>query len=155
MKIDTTKDTELTQVVDLHRRAFLARAPEFYSPVEVETLLGNYDTEQLRAMIADARLFCCRRNGDICGTSGWDKDRLRHLYVEPTCFGEGIGSALLEQTVTDFQLRTQKQTISAGVILYARGFYEKCGFQVVSKEKVWDESDYYLMRRDLGQNPPR
>ena len=154
MKIDYVSDADLAQVVGLRRRALMRLAPKYYAAVEVKNLLADYDADQLRNMIADKRLFCFRRNGDLCGTSGWDETYLRHLYVSPESFGQGIGSTLLEHTVADFQTRTHQHTISAGVSLYARGFYEKCGFQVESMERAWDGSEYYLMRRNIGQTQP-
>ena len=152
MNIDYASDANLAQIVELRRRAFLRLAPQFYGAIEVRNLLADYDTDQLRNMVAGRRLFCCRRNGDLCGTSGWHENRLRHLYVEPDCFGQGNGSALLEHAVADFQARTVQLAIWAGVIIYARGFYEKCGFQMVSVERASDGSEFYLMRTEIGRS---
>ncbi|MEO1016235.1 MAG: GNAT family N-acetyltransferase [Pseudomonadota bacterium] len=150
MNVDHANRADLADIIDLRGRAFLQLAPQFYSSAEVKNLLADYTTAQILNMIADKRLFCYRLGDRLSGTCGWEEDRLRHLYVDPEFFGHGIGTALLEHTVADFRARTRHRTIQAGVILYARGFYEKCGFQVVSKERAWDGSEYYSMQRNIS-----
>lgn len=153
MHIVKAAKADLARIIALRRRAFLRAAPSFYSPTEVQNLLADYDPDQLLTMIADARLFICRQDGDLLGTSGWDGDQLRHLYVDPDAFNRGIGSALLAHTVADYQARTRHATISANVIRYARGFYEKCGFRVVREDRAWDGSAYFAMQRSIVTDP--
>lgn len=149
MRIDIKHagEAEIDQIVDLRRRAFSEVAPAHYSAREVENLLGDVDVTQLGKMIADKRLFCGLDGAQLLGTVGWDVNYLRHLYIAPSHFKKGFGSRLIEHAVADFRRRTTYDAILAGVILYARPFYEKCGFSALSEETAWDGSRYFLMRR--------
>ena len=75
-------------------------------------------------------------SGDnIVGTAGWHERNIRHAYVGPGAFERGIGTLLTKHAQADYRTGTGHGAIDAGVILYARGFYEKCGYDVLSKAK--------------------
>lgn len=145
--IDYIKELELSDVINLRRRSFLAVAPEYYNPQEVENLIADYDVVQFASMIENQSFFCIRNGNKIVATAGWDSARIRHVYVSPDIFKSGIGSKLVNHVVVDFFSRTTQDEIKAGVVVYAQGFYEKCGFNVLSEETAWDGSAYYLMTR--------
>src|SRR4051794_17618038 len=100
-------------------------------------------------MIADGRMFVCKSSGAILGTAGWKNENIRHVYVRPDLSKQGIGTTLLCHVEGNFRTRTQKPFIRAGVSLYARNFYEKNGFRVLSRERDWDDSEYYQMQKDF------
>lgn len=83
------------------------------------------------------------------GTAGWEGENIRHVYVRPDLSKQGIGTSLLSHVESEYRIRTQKPFIRAGVILYARNFYEKNGFRVLSRERDWDGSEYYQMQKDF------
>ena len=56
----------------------------------------------------------------------------------------------MKHAEADSRTRTGHGAIDAGVTLYARGFYEKCGYDVLSKAKAWDGNDYYVMRKEFA-----
>ena len=58
--------------------------------------------------------------------------------MDLNAFERGIGALLTKHAEADYRTRTGHGAIDAGVILYARGFYEKCGYDVLSKAKAWD-----------------
>ena len=151
MKIRPARETDLQRIIDIRHKAFSRMAPQTYSPVEVDTLLQDYTEDEFLRMIAEERLFVATRGSDIYGTAGWEEKNIRHVYVDPDSFGRGIGTLLVAHAEADYRERTQHPNIKAGVILYARGFYEKCGYQVVIKAKAWDGSDYYSMRKDFAK----
>jgi len=72
-----------------------------------------------------------------------DLAEVRSLAVDPACSRQGIGRNLVE-----FMLREAQEINIARVftLTYQQGFFEKCGFTVVSKEqmpqKVWKECVY-------------
>lgn len=146
-EIDLIQESELSDVLDLRRHSFLAVAPEYYNPQEFENLIADYDVSQFASMIENQSFFCVRHDRKIIATAGWDTANICHVYVSPNIFRTGIGSELVRHSATDFFARTNFDEMKADVIIYARGFYEKCGFKVLSKEKAWDDSAYYLMSR--------
>ncbi len=149
MEFDDAQIEDLDAIIELRRRAFEKIAPSHYSLTEVENLLNDYDRAQFSKMIRDRRLFCYKKGTKLYGTAGWEGSAIRHVYVDPDQFGVGIGSNLIEHTILDFKKRTGCERMTAGVIIYARGFYEKSGFNVIARKKAWDGSEFYEMSRPL------
>ncbi len=149
LNITHAETQDLSQVLSLRRQAFMVKAPDYYDSIQVQTLLDDCDQQEVLQMIVDQCLFVCKENGQILGTAGWKGENIRHVYVRPDQMGQGIGSSLLAYAEADYRRRTQNRYILGGVILYARGFYEKSGYRVLSREKDWDGSEYYLMRKDF------
>lgn len=149
MRVIAAQKENLNQIIKIRHDAFLHCAPGFYDTVQVQTLLDDYDENEILGMITNHNIFVCEENGEILGTAGWKEDFIRHVYVRPDFHGQGIGKKLLAHVELDYLNRTQKNYVKAGVILYAKGFYEKNGFYFVSREKDWDGSEYYLMQKDF------
>jgi N-acetylglutamate synthase-like GNAT family acetyltransferase len=82
-------------------------------------------------------LFVAEQDGRICGVCGLNRDpysnrpntsRLRHLFIDPNCRGQGVGTALVEACLSVAEensdlivLRTHCGDASS--------FYTKLGFQ--------------------------
>lgn len=145
--IDYIKESELSDVINLRRLSLLAIAPEHYNPQELENLIADYDVTQFALMVASKSFFCVRTDGKMIATAGWSKNRLRHVYVDPANFGRGIGSKMLEYAIEDYFQQTSQPHIQVNIVIYARDFFEKCGFKVLSKETAWDGSGYFLMKK--------
>lgn len=71
------------------------------------------------------------------------------MYVAPDATRSGIGSALLLVLEEDYRDRTGNDVIKAGVILYARPFYEKNGYEFLQLETDWDGSQFNRMQKRL------
>lgn len=143
--IDCINESELSEVINLRRLSFLAIAPKHYNPRELENLIADYDVAQFASMVASKSFFCVRTNRKIIATAGWSENRLQHVYVDPTSFGCGIGSKMVDYVVEDYFQQTVQTNIQTNVVIYAQEFFEKCGFKVLSKETAWDGSPYLLM----------
>ncbi len=147
LSIRLAEKSQVARIVEIRNRGFLRLAPSAYSKTEVETLLSDYTEEEFLRIISNKSLFVAVVDGTIRGSAGWAEERIRHVYVDPNFFGLGVGRTVITRAETDYQERTQYRRIDADVILYARGFYEKCGYQVIEKMKAWDGSSYYHMRK--------
>lgn len=147
--IDYINESELSDVINLRRLSLLAIAPDYYNPQELENLIADYDVAQLASMVASRRFFRVRNDRKIIATSGWSENRLRHIYVDPANFGRGIGRKMLEYAVENYAQQTSRTSIQAHVVIYAREFFEKCGFEVLSNETAWDGRAYFLMEKSL------
>jgi GNAT superfamily N-acetyltransferase len=71
------------------------------------------------------------------------------MYVSPEETKKGIGSALLRVLEEDYKNRTRNSIIKAGVILYARPFYEKNGYEFLKIDTDWDGSKFNRMQKKL------
>jgi GNAT superfamily N-acetyltransferase len=143
---------QVGRLLEIRRAAFSAQAPAAYSTQEVETLLGDVDPDELRAMAADRQLFVALIGADIAGCAGWRGERLRHVYVDPAFMRRGVASHLLRMVESDFRDRTGAAQIRAGVALHALPFYLARGYALVRHERAWDGSSYAEMIKFL---PPR
>ena len=65
----------------------------------------------------------------------------------PKMSKKGIGSALLKILEKDYKVCTNKPIIKAGVILYARPFYEKNGYEFLKEDIDWDGSRFNRMQK--------
>ena len=89
------------------------------------------------------------KDQQIAGCGGWLDDSVRHMYVSPEITKQGIGTRLLKVLEEDFEKRTHKSVIKAGVILYARPFYEKNGYEFLNIDTDWDGSKFNRMQKRL------
>lgn len=156
MKIINAHPEDLNQIINIRTESFKYCAPEFYHSIQVQTLLNDYDEDEILWMIDNKCMFVCEEDGNIVGTSGWKDENIRHVYVKPSFMGRGIGSMLLSHAEADYRERTQKYYVNLGSNIYARKFYEKNGFHVVSKEIDWDGTwngfEFYWMHKDFVHN---
>ncbi|HEY8791050.1 MAG TPA: GNAT family N-acetyltransferase [Actinopolymorphaceae bacterium] len=149
-------EADLPRLLEIRHAAFAAQAPSAYTDEQVRTLLDDVDPDELLAMIADRQLFVARldpdagADGEVVGSAGWQRTRLRHVYVDPAHTRRGIATALLTYVESDFRRRTGAVEIHAGVALHAEGFYLATGYRVVSRETDWDGSEYLAMIKAFG-----
>ena len=139
MLIRVAEAGDIEVVVALRYAALSTSAPSVYSPREVAELLGSLDVDELHAMVKDRQLFVAETDGRIVGCAGWRGKVLRHVYVAPDSEGGGIGTRLVRRAESDFQDRTSAARLHVGSVLYARGFYEKLGYELVAKERSGSE----------------
>jgi ribosomal protein S18 acetylase RimI-like enzyme len=85
------------------------------------------------------------RGGPITGVAGWKDMNVRHVYVDPPQGRQGIGTKLVRHVERDFRERTRASEIRAGVAVHAKDFYASNGYEVVTRAKAWDCSDYLQM----------
>lgn len=152
ISVEKLTESDLSELINLRRLSLLAIAPNHYNAQEIENLIADYDVAQIADMIANDGLFCCRQDNKLIGTSGWGTsgrfgESLCHVYVAPEHFAQGLGSQLVHHTYDDFKSRTNHPMMKADVVTYAGKFFEKCGFELLSKQQAWDGSAYYKMAR--------
>jgi GNAT superfamily N-acetyltransferase len=90
-------------------------------------------------MVKDRQLFVAETDGLIIGCAGWRGENLRHVYVAPESERRGLGTRLVARAESDFRDRTSAAEIHVGSVLYARGFYEKLGYELVTKDRAGSE----------------
>ncbi len=144
----TTKG-DISKILEIRKSTFLHFAPAVYSLKEVETLLLDIKPEELEDMIKNESFFIAEENNQILGCGGWLGDSVRHMYVSPNETKKGIGSMLLKTLEEDYVNQTGNKIIKAGVILYARGFYEKNGYEFMEIATDWDGSKFNRMQKKL------
>ena len=140
---------DISQILEIRKRTFLHFAPSAYSPKEVKTLLEDIKISELEEMIENKSLFVAEENHKIVGCGGWFGESVRHMYVSPEETKKGIGSSLLRVLEEDYKDRTNNSIIKAGVILYARPFYERNGYEFLKIDTDWDGSKFNRMQKKL------
>lgn len=140
---------DIPQILEIRTRTFSHFAPSAYSPTEVKTLLEDISVSELEKMIENKSLFVAEENHKIVGCGGWLGESVRHMYVSPEETKKGIGSSLLRVLEEDYKNRTNNSIMKAGVILYARPFYEKNGYEFLQIDTDWDGSKFNRMQKKL------
>ncbi|GHO90585.1 hypothetical protein KSF_006330 [Reticulibacter mediterranei] len=140
---------DIPRILDIRKRTFLHFAPSVYSTKEVKTLLEDINISELEEMIENKSLFVAEENHKIVGCGGWFGESVRHMYVSPEETKKGIGSSLLRVLEEDYKHRTCNSVIKAGVILYARPFYERNGYEFLRIDTDWDGSKFNRMQKKL------
>jgi predicted N-acetyltransferase YhbS len=140
---------DIPQILEIRKRTFLHFAPSAYSPKEVKTLLEDINISELEEMIENKSLFVAEENHKIVGCGGWLGESVRHMYVSPEETKKGIGSSLLRVLEEDYKNHTNNSIIKAGVILYARPFYERNGYEFLKIDTDWDGSKFNRMQKKL------
>ena len=112
---------------DLQRRASLQPGP--YR----EQLLAHPDAIALPPeQIERGQIFVAEREGRIAGFAAVveidGKAEIDGLFVEPDLWRQGVGSALVTETIREARRRGLSLTVVASP--EAKEFYEKCGFAV-------------------------
>jgi len=113
-------------------------------------LIVDIKTSELEEMIKNKSLFVAEENNQVVGCGGWLGESVKHMYVSPNKVKKGIGSTLLRVLEIDFKNRTKNSVIKAGVILYARPFYEKNGYEFLKIDTDWDGSKFNRMQKKLS-----
>ena len=139
MLIRVAEAGDIEVVETLRCAALSTSAPSVYSPREVVELLDSLDVDELCAMVKDRQLFVAETDGLIVGCAGWRGRHLRHVYVAPDSERRGLGTRLATRAESDFRDRTSAAEIRVASVLYARGFYEKLGYELVTQERSGSE----------------
>jgi GNAT superfamily N-acetyltransferase len=140
---------DIPRILEMRKRTFLHFAPSVYSPKEVKTLLEDINISELEEMIGNKSLFVAEENHTIVGCGGWFGESVRHMYVSPEETKKGIGSSLLRVLEEDYENRTTNSIIKAGVVLYARPFYEGNGYEFLKIDTAWDGSKFNSMQKKV------
>jgi amino-acid N-acetyltransferase len=120
---------------------------------QVQQLLDVYAREQIilartRDDILEnlKRFIVAEADGKIKGCAairdfGNDLLEVRSLAVQPDCFGQGIGRALIEELIR--MLEEERHFFRLFALTYKTDFFVKLGFQRVSMdmfpEKIWSD----------------
>ena len=150
INIRLAQKSDISKILEIREKTFLHFAPSAYSPKEVETLIKDIEPSELEEMIINKSLFVAVEENQVAGCGGWFGDLVKHMYVAPEMTQKGIGSLLLKMLEEDYRKRTKKPVIKAGVILYARPFYEKNGYEFLQLDTDWDGSKFNRMQKKLS-----
>ena len=114
---------------ELQRRASLA-LDEYREQLE-----ANPDAVHLPpAQIANSQVFVAELGSRIAGFAAIVGGELDGIFVEPELWGQGIGTALVDEATHVARRKGLSVTVIASPT--ARGFYERCGFSVESEAQT-------------------
>jgi GNAT superfamily N-acetyltransferase len=134
----TTNDDadELVEIRILAMRESLERIGRFDAKRARERFLASFDPSLCRYILAEGS-----RVGFVLVRPMADHILLDHLYLHPKRQGQGIGSSVLRDIMTDADLKSMPIRLGALRGSDSNRFYERSGFVKVD-EGEWDV--YYV-----------
>ncbi|BDG61312.1 N-acetyltransferase [Caldinitratiruptor microaerophilus] len=131
------------------RKAVMADVPHIHRLVNDYAQQGLMLRRPLMLLYENVRDFAVAvEDGVVVGTGAlhvlWhDLAEIRSLAVDPARTGGGVGRRLVEFLLAEAEALGLRRVMA---LTYQVGFFEKCGFAVVPKEKlpqkVWKECVY-------------
>ena len=98
-----------------------------YEAEGIASQLESTTPEKLFALMESTKLYVAERNGEIIAFGGFDKERVRLLFIHPEFQRNGIGTLLLNKIISD--ARNDGLTrLDCNSTIYAVPFYLKNGF---------------------------
>ena len=141
----TSEDIE--DILDIAERGWNSAYSDFLPQETIDTAMAEwYDPDNTRELIGreDVAYFVVEKGGDIIGyISGGPSDKenvasLGAVYVDPAYWGEGAGTALLEE-FERFCRGENYNRIQFNVLFENKvgtSFYEKHGYEVVEEQET-------------------
>ncbi|MBU0761726.1 MAG: GNAT family N-acetyltransferase [Candidatus Altiarchaeota archaeon] len=98
-----------------------------------KNLAKNNTPKRLLEKNSMEKIYVAEDKNKVVGIIGIDDvGIIHHLFVDPRYHGKGIGSALLQKTITTAKKHKLKKVTTHSSIL-ADGFYKKHGFKRIRK----------------------
>lgn len=121
--------------------------PKYFAPEEKDDLVHYLENEIEHYFVAEL-------NNEIVGSGGINfkgtdsKGYLSWDFVNPEVQGQGIGTKLVQHRVDFLSSRPNISSIIVRTSQLVYPFYEKCGFETITKKKdYWAEGyDLYEMQ---------
>ncbi|WP_420863277.1 GNAT family N-acetyltransferase [Algirhabdus cladophorae] len=122
MDIRKVEATDAQAIADIHRRARATAMP--WLPV-MHSAAGDLQYFQTKVLPTETVHVACAPQiiGFIAAHDGW----VNHLYLDPACLRQGIGTLLLDLVKADaesLQLWTFQKNVGARAFYQAQGFAE-------------------------------
>lgn len=122
------------------------------SVLATHDFLTRSDYEEIKELVAaidfkDFDVYCLTRQEAVLGFIGIAENKIEMLFIDPECFGQGLGLELLSFAVKELQadqVDVNEQNSKA------LRFYQKFGFEVIERTDKDDQGrNYPLLRMKL------
>lgn len=124
------KDAEA--VVELLRTSVLHLAPGTYSQAVIDTWMVGVSVDDFQSECSNAQLWIAERETTPVGFSQAIPGEIVRLFVDSSCVGQGIGSALMNHALKD-AVPFGAGTAKIVALLNAVDFYKKWGFRELER----------------------
>jgi len=105
-----------------------------YSTLEIEAMKSFQSEEKLKEKLEQGGIyFIALDTTKLVGIGGLVGSEVSRVFVDPLYSGLGIGKELMLMVENEARKRKLK-SIVLGSTITAKGFYEKCGFNVTKYE---------------------
>lgn len=127
-----------------------------HSVLATHHFLSQPDFDEIKKLVQsfnfnDLQTYCLVKDESVAGFIGVDSGKIEMLFLDPACFGRGLGSLLLNFAVNELaadMLDVNEHNTKA------LGFYQKSGFEIFDRTDKDDQGrDYPLLRMRLKNNP--
>lgn len=99
-----------------------------YSRDATEALIKDNSPKKLIEYSKDTKYFVAIENNDIIGMGGYNKEKIRTMFVKPEYHKKGIGAMLLRKILSEAK-RDGIKRLGCWSTVYAKKFYEHFGFK--------------------------
>jgi putative acetyltransferase len=105
-----------------------------YSPLEIEVMKSYQSEDKLKEKLEQGGIYFIALDGSkLVGIGGLVGREVSRVFVDPSYSGLGIGKELMLMIENEARKRNLK-SIFLGSTITAKGFYQKCGFDVTRYE---------------------
>lgn len=129
MKIEQLQEQDYKNILTLWEKSVKAS----------HTFLKEKDFSTLKLSVASnlkkINLYGIKQNHKLCAFMGTSQNQIEALFVEPTCFGQGLGKQLVTYAINKLNL---KKVCVNEQNKKAYDFYTKIGFKFIKR----DECDF-------------
>ncbi len=130
-----TATESLEELLDFVRLAMARSYGAAYSPAAMEMFREYHSEQTIAADVAAGGVLAACEGGRIIGTVTMAGGEIGRMFVSPERQGNGIGRALMERA-TEHCRKLGWPVITTWAVPWARGFYERFGFQCVNADTL-------------------
>lgn len=140
--IRVASQNDLSEINSLLIRSYAVLMRQAYTTSTLDEVIPVIGRANTSLLYTGQYYVAFDSNSVVSGAGGWTKEapangtlrkevgHLRHFATDPTCVGQGIGSAIFDRCVVEARAAGLTD-FSVFASLNAQGFYERMGFQVI------------------------
>jgi N-acetylglutamate synthase-like GNAT family acetyltransferase len=130
MNIRRFNNNDAIEVSKIIEKCFRTQNLGNYTKESIENQINENSTEKLIKTSKQVRYFVSLDNDKIIGICGYDKNKVRTLFIDPEYQNKGIGSLLLKYVLAEAKNEGINE-LKCWSTKYAERFYNKNGFNKI------------------------
>lgn len=133
MKYLLATENNVVEITRLVQQIIMEVYPKYYPKEVVEFFVNLHNEEAIREDILKERVWVLIVNGRVIGTSSYEKNYIKRVYVALDYQGNGYGTLLMQKLEERIRITYDKAILDAS--LPACIFYEHRGYRTVKHKR--------------------